>query len=139
MGPQGLYLNKWTPDFDPAQDVPLAVPVQVCLPHLPLHCWSPKSLESIGNTLGRYIDRADKKDQFSCARICVQVDVEIGLPEAINLTVEDWSHVQELDYEQLPIKCMHCHEYGHFVRHCKKKAKDEEENPKGGQWTKVQK
>ena len=27
MGPQGLYLNKWTPDFDPAQDVPSAVPV----------------------------------------------------------------------------------------------------------------
>ena len=38
MGPQGLYLNKWSPDFDPAQDVPMAVPVWVRLPHLPLHC-----------------------------------------------------------------------------------------------------
>ena len=27
MGPQGLYLNKWTPDFDPEEDVPSAVPV----------------------------------------------------------------------------------------------------------------
>lgn len=26
MGPHGLYLNKWTPDFDPAVDVPTAVP-----------------------------------------------------------------------------------------------------------------
>ena len=25
MGPQGLYLNKWSLDFDPAQDVPTAV------------------------------------------------------------------------------------------------------------------
>jgi hypothetical protein len=27
MGPQGLYLNKWTPDFDPTQDVPSTIPV----------------------------------------------------------------------------------------------------------------
>ena len=27
MGPRGLYLNKWAPDFDPTQDIPLAVPV----------------------------------------------------------------------------------------------------------------
>lgn len=38
MGPQGLYLNKWTPDFDPAMDVPSAVPVSVRLPNLPVHC-----------------------------------------------------------------------------------------------------
>jgi len=53
MGPQGLYLNKWTPEFDPTQDVPSTVPVCVCLPHLPSHCWSPKTLETIGNTLGK--------------------------------------------------------------------------------------
>jgi hypothetical protein len=54
MGPQGLYLNKWTPDFDPAQDVPSAVPVWVRLPHLPPY--------TAGNTLGRYIDQAVRKD-----------------------------------------------------------------------------
>jgi hypothetical protein len=27
MGPQGLYLNKWSPYFDPTQDVLSAVPV----------------------------------------------------------------------------------------------------------------
>ena len=47
MGPQGLYLNKWTPDFDPNQDVPSAIPVWVRLPHLPLHCWNSRSLEAI--------------------------------------------------------------------------------------------
>ena len=98
MGPQGLYLNKWMPDFYPTQHVPSVILVWVRLPHLPLHCWSPKSLESIQNTLGKYIDRADRKDQFSCARICMEVDLEIGLLEAINLTISNWSHVQELDY-----------------------------------------
>ena len=71
MGPQGLYLNKWMPYFDLCQDVPLAVLVWVRLPHLPLHCWNPESIEAIGNKLGKYIDRAERRDQYSCARICV--------------------------------------------------------------------
>jgi hypothetical protein len=139
MGPQGLYLNKWTPDFDPAQDVSSAVPVWVRLPHLPLHCWNKKSLHAIDNTLGRYIDQAVRKDQYSCAQICVEVDLEVGLPEAIKLTAADWTHIQELDYEQLPFKCRHCHGYGHFARHCKKKNVEESENAKAEQWITVQK
>jgi hypothetical protein len=58
MGPEGLYLNKWMPYFDPTQDVPFVVPVWVRLPHLPLHCWNQKSLHIIGNALGKYIDQA---------------------------------------------------------------------------------
>ena len=27
MGPQGLYLNRWTPDFDPEADTPRAMPI----------------------------------------------------------------------------------------------------------------
>jgi hypothetical protein len=139
MGPQGLYLNKWTPDFDPTQDVPSAVPVWVRLPHLPLHCWNQKSLQNIGNALGKYIDQATRKDQYSCARICVEVDLEEGLPEAINLTVAGWTHVQELDYEQLPFKCRHCHGHGHFAKHCKKKVEEQVDKNNGESWTLVQK
>ena len=76
-------------DFDPNQDVPSAVPVWVRLPHLPLHCWNSGSLEATGNTLGKYIDRVDRRDQYTCARICVEVDLEVGIPEVINLTIED--------------------------------------------------
>ena len=85
MGPQGLYLNGWTSDFNPEADTPKAVPVWVRLPNLPMHCWNPKSLHTIGNALGKYIDMASTKDQYACARICVEVDLEVGLPEAINL------------------------------------------------------
>ena len=61
MGSQGLYLNGWTPDFDPWADTPKAVPVWVRLPNLPMHCWNPKSLEAIGSVLGKYIDMASSK------------------------------------------------------------------------------
>jgi hypothetical protein len=52
--------------------------------------------------------------------ICVEVDLEKGLPEAINLTLDNWNYLQQVDYEQLPFKCKICHEYGHFVKHCPK-------------------
>ena len=73
IGPHGIYLNKWTPNFDPNQDVPYVFPVWVRLLHLPLHCWNLESLEAIGNTLGKYIDRVERKEQYICARICVEV------------------------------------------------------------------
>jgi hypothetical protein len=120
MGTQGLYLNRWTPSFDPASEIPKDVPVWVRLPNLPIHCWNTPSLQAIGNGLGRYIDRAEPRDQYSCARICVEVDLEVGLPEAIKLKVGVWNHLQKLDYEQLPFKCRGCHEYGHFLRNCPK-------------------
>ena len=93
MGPQGLYLNKRTLDFNPTQDVPLVVPIWVRLPHLPLHCWNLESLETFKNKLGKYIDRVKRKEQYSCARISVEVDLEIGLLEAIKLDVVEWSHI----------------------------------------------
>jgi len=120
MGTQGLYLNRWTPNFDPASEIPKDVLVWVRLPNLPIHCWNTSSLQAIGNGLGRYIDRAEPKDQYSCACICVEVDLEVGLPEAIKLKVGSWNHIQKLDYEQLPFKCRGCHEYGHFLRNCPK-------------------
>ena len=114
MGTQGMYLNRWTPNFNAEADVPKEVPVLVRLPNLPVHCWNIQTLEKVGNALGRYIDKAENKGQYSCARICVEVDLEAGLPEAVKLKVGDQHHYQKLDYEQLPFKCRHCHEHGHF-------------------------
>jgi hypothetical protein len=65
MGTQGLYLNRWTLDFDPTVEVPKEVLVWVCLPNLPIHCWNPTSLQAIENGLGQYINREDPKDQYS--------------------------------------------------------------------------
>jgi hypothetical protein len=133
MGTQGLYLNRWTPNFDPASEVPKDVPVWVRLPNLPIHCWNSSSLQAIGNGLGHYIDRDDPKDQYSCARICVEVDLEIGLPEAVKLKVGEWQHLQKLDYEQLSFKCRGCHEYGHFQRNCPKTPNTEKAGEEGWQ------
>ena len=53
---------------------------------------------------------------FSYVRICVEVNLEKGLPEAVNLLMNGWEHMKKFDYEQIPFKCKKCHEYGHFVK-----------------------
>jgi hypothetical protein len=89
-----MYLNQWSLNFSPENYVPSIVHVSVRLPHIPLHCWSNDSLCCIGNTLGCYIDRAEPKENiFSCARICVEVDLEKGLPKAMLITLNNWKHI----------------------------------------------
>ena len=139
MDSRGLYLNKWTPDFDPELDIPNAIPVWVRLPHLPLHCWGDDSVKAIGNAVGKYIDRSEPKDNMqACARICVEVDPGRGLPEAIKLKVDDWCHIQQLDYEQIPFKCKVCHEYGNFPNRCPKSIETEDNGPEP-QWEPIKK
>lgn len=139
MDSRGLYLNKWIPNFDTKLDIPSVVPVWVRLPHLPLHCWGDESVRAIGNVVGKYIDRNEPKDNMqACARICVEVDLGRGLPEAIKLKVDDWSHVQQLDYEHIPFKCKVCHEYGHFANRCTKLVNAESDEQEG-HWETVKK
>jgi hypothetical protein len=57
MSLRGMYLNKWIPEFSPKNGIPSTIPVWVCFPFLPLHCWNDEPLKNIGNTLGRFIDR----------------------------------------------------------------------------------
>jgi hypothetical protein len=59
LGARDMYLNKWTPDFSLENGVPTVVLVWVELPHIPLHCWSDDALRSIGNSIGRYIDKVE--------------------------------------------------------------------------------
>jgi len=132
MDSGGLYLNKWTPHFDLELDIPSAMPVWVHLPHLPLHCWGDQSVRAIGNVVGKYIDRSEPKDNMqACARICVEVDLGRGRPEAIKLKVDNWSYIQQLDYEQIPFKCKVCHKYRHFSNRCTKIVNAENDEQDG--------
>jgi len=59
-----------------------------------------------------------------CDQIYLGVDIEKGFPKDIQLTLDNWSYVQNVDYEKLSFKCKACHEYGHFEKNCSKSKPD---------------
>lgn len=71
------------------------------------------------------MDKSEPKgSQFSGAKICVEVDLEKGLSVEINLNLREWKHRQVMNYEQIPFKCKHYHDYSHFARDYDKARKD---------------
>jgi len=83
-------MNKWNPDFNPKNDIPSIFLVWVKLQHLHLHCWNDDALRFIGNSIGRYIDKAEPKENlFSCATICVKVDLKKGIPKSMIISLDN--------------------------------------------------
>jgi hypothetical protein len=116
-GGRGMYLNKWTLEVSPENDIAYAIPIWVHLPFLLLHCCNDETLHNIGNVLGNFIDQTKPHEGIqACARIFVEVDLEKGSPKDIQLTLDKWTYLQEVDYEKLPFKYKACHEYGHFAK-----------------------
>jgi hypothetical protein len=64
----------------------------------------------------------------------VEVDLEKGLSEAIQLTLDKWSYVQQVDYEKIPFKCKACHEYGHFTKKILQAKESQAQYSKHEQW-----
>jgi hypothetical protein len=60
--------------------------------------------------------------------------LEKGLPEPIQLTLDGWTYIQIVDYEQLPFKCKSCHEYRHFTKNCPKAIQENPKNKALDQW-----
>jgi len=101
-GTAGLFMTPWFKDFDPNKMTVTKMPVWVRLHNLPLHFWSERVLEGIGNSIGKYIktdlERIDER-LFTFARICVEVDLSKGLPDNIRLIYKQQNWLQVLDYK----------------------------------------
>ena len=41
-------------------------------------------MKVVGNSLGKYLNCVEPKDQLLCARICVEVELELSLPEVLS-------------------------------------------------------
>jgi hypothetical protein len=49
---------------------------------------------------------------FSYARIYFEVDLKKEILEVVLISLDNWQHVQQLDYEKLPFKCKIFHNMG---------------------------
>lgn len=121
MGTTGLFLTPWFPDFDPASAVITKAPVWIRLPNLPAHLWDFAVYKCIGNTLGSFLMGDYMREQqgvYTYARICVELDLSKGLPDQINLKINDFVWTQNLDYDNTAFDCCHCHLTGHLQNSC---------------------
>jgi hypothetical protein len=120
-GSSGLCLKPWTPSFDPSKDSLSSAPVWVQLPNFPLHLWGLSSLRSIGNALGRFHYRCPETEKYNICtyvRICVEMDFSKGFLAKINMTGDNYSWTQKMDYEKIALQCQACFSMGHLAAQC---------------------
>lgn len=75
----------------------------------------------VGNTLGKFFFMEDTMlfgVDKQCAKILVEFDTSIGLPESVEIVWRGSSFVQMVDYLFLPFWCLNCHETGHLINQC---------------------
>lgn len=76
FGSRGMYLTRWMSDFNRSRTSHQQYQHGFTL-HIFLFIPGKDSLRSIGNALGRFIEKLELKDGlFTCAGICVEVDLE---------------------------------------------------------------
>jgi hypothetical protein len=89
---KGMYLTPWDFDFNSKEEISSTL-IWVRLPHLPLISCDDNSLIYIGNKRGRFINREKPKGNlYSYAHICVEVDSDKGLLEALQINLDGQSH-----------------------------------------------
>ncbi|XP_026458267.1 uncharacterized protein LOC113358797 [Papaver somniferum] len=120
------------------------IPVWVMIYNVPLHLWNKLGLSVITSYLGNPLmmdECTKKKTRLTCARLCVEIDVECSFPSSIPLWI-DGVHIMDLhvEYQWKPAKCLKCSSFGHKLNSCssqvgKKKTlwtnkKDQQHHPK---------
>jgi len=85
-----LMLKRWRLSFNPATEFFSFRHLWVLLPGLPLQLWNQQALELIGSSIGRFL-RLDPTTlsvpDRKMARIYVEMDIQAGLPEILEI---DW-------------------------------------------------
>ena len=97
------------------------VPMWVRLPSFSLPFWTMEHFMHIGNLLGNFLEvdfSFNSTGLKRVAHILVSINIRNGLPGAMRIAWKDYSHLQTLDYENVPFCCHHCHEYGHPAIEC---------------------
>ncbi|KAL2620178.1 hypothetical protein R1flu_000383 [Riccia fluitans] len=120
LGPHMIFALPWDPKFDSAKLDNCKVPVWVELPniHHCLEAFGTQLLQSIGEVLFTSCDDTDCR--FTSIRGCLKLDLNLDLPEAIEIVDPDTGEMfkQPILYKSLPNACFHCHQRGHLVREC---------------------
>ncbi|KAH0730979.1 hypothetical protein KY289_002167 [Solanum tuberosum] len=123
---QQMWLQKWTPDFKPEEDLPIA-PVWILLPKLPFHMHTWQYIKQIVSSVGTPLemDQATKsRTRPSMAKVRVEIDLLKPQPESVYVGLihensPQTGFMQKLEYEGIPKYCKHCKKLGHVMANCR--------------------
>jgi hypothetical protein len=116
-----LMLKRWRLGFNPSTEFFSHRHVWVLLPGLPLQLWNHQALEQIGTSLGRFL-RVDANSLAETdrrmAKVYVELDIQAGLPEVLEIDWRNHLITQRLDYLGIPFRCSFCRRTGHLRKDC---------------------
>ncbi|KAJ8773255.1 hypothetical protein K2173_028432 [Erythroxylum novogranatense] len=122
---QVLAIQRWFPDFRPAQASISRAVVWIRIPNLPIARYHPKILSVLRDLVGTAvkIDEASLKvERGRFARLAVEVDLSVPLPSCVLLDGESLL----ITYEGLPPVCYTCGMIGHSPSTCPRKTIEEQ-------------
>ncbi|KAK4380875.1 hypothetical protein Sango_3022900 [Sesamum angolense] len=115
-----MRVFKWTPDFDPQIESPIAL-VWICLPALPVHLFVKNALFTLGTKIGKPLRMDEPTADLlrpDLARVCVEIDVTSSKVQAVHLHIEGETYRQQVIYENCPPYCTSCKHLGHEITSC---------------------
>lgn len=94
-------LKRWAPGFTPLYETFRNRFLWVLLLDFPLELWSLTVLEAVANSIGRLVyfdDRSLRWVNKKVAWVLVDMDLDSGLPDSLDICIGDHRFSQPLDY-----------------------------------------
>ncbi|KAL0283764.1 UNVERIFIED_CONTAM: hypothetical protein Sradi_7218200 [Sesamum radiatum] len=124
---QPVVLQPWEQGMSLRRQKHLQVPVWVRIRHLPMEYWTEDGLSAVASGIGTplYTDKITKNClRLDFARVCVMLNFNSKLPKHLIVLSPSLSEGKEfpikvdIDYEWLPLRCVHCCSLGHTAANC---------------------
>ncbi|OIS98131.1 hypothetical protein A4A49_05154 [Nicotiana attenuata] len=123
---QQMWLQRWSPDFKPEEDLPVA-PVWVLLPGLPYHMHTWHYVKQVVSVIGTPLemDLATRGKTRPCmAKVRTEIDLLKQQPDVVYVgqvfdNAPQKGFIQKLEYEGVPKYCKHCRKLGHNMMNCR--------------------
>ncbi|KAL0451301.1 UNVERIFIED_CONTAM: hypothetical protein Slati_1108200 [Sesamum latifolium] len=115
-----MRVFKWSPDFDPHIESPIA-PVWIRLHKLPIHLFEKNALFTFAAKIGKPLRMDEPTADMSrpdLARVCVEINFTAPKVQAVHLQINDKTYRQQVVYENCPPYCTNCNHLGHDMCAC---------------------
>jgi hypothetical protein len=136
FGSHSLYLNPWSPQFDPTKPQGIRIPIWIRFPKLDDLYY--KALPDLCAQIGEVV-WSGKQDNYlsksSTPRVCVLIEDVRLLPSALILPIPLIGGEVEivLEYEGIPSQCSNCLGLDHESGNCSNTKLKSQRNKAGGQ------